>query len=93
MSMNLNCRQLKLWQTPSQITYMCMAQPYSEPAWDVSGDEAQRALAIYRQWVKYSTNGTWHSDEALNARREAVREHLAQIDEVAKDKNLQLFIM
>lgn len=93
MSMNLNCRQLKLWQTPSQITYMCMAQPNSEPHWDVKGAKARRALAIYRQWVKSSTNGTWHSEEALDARREAIREHLAQIDAIANDPHLELWIM
>lgn len=93
MSMNLNVslngRKIELWQTPTQISYTIL------PAGEAKGKLAKEALIRYREWVKYSTNGQWESEEALKEASYWRDLHLSEIDGILSEdcRKLELWIM
>jgi thiaminase len=95
MSMNLHCNKLDLWQTPTQITYMCLVQPDNEIASNVAGKKARHALAIYRKWVEYNQTNiiNWQNEYDCANYKKCVEEHLTAIDKIAKAKDLELWVM
>jgi hypothetical protein len=69
MSMNLQCKEVDLWQTPTSITYMC----YSNKDGGSKG-----ILYRYSEWVKGSLNRGYKDAEEADWARENVNDHLAQ---------------
>ena len=71
MSMNLKCKEVDLWQTPTYITYMC----YS------NGDGGWKGILYrYSEWAKGSINGAYPSPREAGWAREQLRDHLAQFE-------------
>lgn len=98
MSMNLHLRingeKIDLRQTPSQITFMCVAQPDGTLLYELTGKKARHAMRIYMQWVKHSTNGVWKSHEDLEAAHEAVKTHLEYLEELLNNaKKIMVYVM
>lgn len=69
MSMNLHCKEVDLWQTPTHITYMC----YSNKDGGSKG-----ILYRYSEWVRGTLNGSYKNAEEARWAREQVEEHLVQ---------------
>lgn len=79
--MNLDCKEVPLWQTPTHITHMC----YS------NGDGGWQGIRYrYCEWVKGTLNGTWQSHEDLQDAQNHVKEHIA---ELMSKKNLTFSIV
>lgn len=74
MSMNLHCKEVELWQTPTYITSMCIGC-YDSPVkdWKAIRDR-------YICWVGSHTNGVWKDTEMYNDMRRSVRDHIADIN-------------
>jgi hypothetical protein len=66
MSMNLHCKEVDLWQTPTHITYMC----YSD---NDGGWEGIRYR--YIAWVKGHLDGAWKDLEDLRELRGRIDRH------------------
>ena len=76
MSMNLHCKEVELWQTPTWVTYLIES--------DMDGGW-KGVLKRYKMWVESHTQGSFESEEALNFKREIVNDHLKQLDHAVKD--------
>ena len=77
MSMNLYCKQMDLWQTPTHITYMC----YS------NGDGGWKGIKYrYEQWVESRSNGMWRDDQAeeFNELMRQIKGHLEELNSFKK---------
>jgi len=72
---------INLWQTPTQITRIILVDDRGGIKM-LKGKNARRALMAYREWVRYSRNGSWESMDALNEYTEAVNEHIWYIDQI-----------
>jgi hypothetical protein len=70
MSMNLHCKEVDLWQTPTYITYMC----YSNKNGGWKG-----ILYRYSEWVRGQRN-TFKDVEEAEWWCSVVRDHLAQFE-------------
>lgn len=70
MSMNLRCKEVALWQTPTHITYMCFSN--NDGGWE-------GILYRYSEWVKGTLNGAWTSED-LADHKERVNNHLAELN-------------
>ena len=73
MSMNLTCRGIELWQTPTYITWMCLSYD-PETGQPDGGHEGVRRR--YIMWVESSTDGVWKDANAFELQRRAVEEHI-----------------
>lgn len=94
MSMNLHCDVIELWQTPTQITFMCMVQPDGAVPFELKGKKAKHALEIYKQWVRFFTNGkTWKNDISMEQADESVKSHLREIEEATKNKRIKVYVL
>lgn len=71
MSMNLHCKEVDLWQTPTHITYMC----YSNKNGGWKG-----IFYRYSEWVRGTLNGAYKNVEEAEWACERVRDHLAQFE-------------
>jgi len=79
--MNLYCNKLDLWQTPTDITMMCLTQPNGTIAQEVKGKAAIRALMIYRTWISLRDNGVvFNNLEDLEPLKLGIHNHLEEID-------------
>ena len=90
MSMNLKCNKMELWQTPTHVTYMCMMTSKGV-ADEFTGKKARRALKIYQQWVSSCHPMQATTSEEEEAMKDGIRtcqEHIQQVEEVMKRKNL-----
>ncbi len=75
MSMNLHCKEVPLWQTPTHITYMC----YS------NGDGGWKGILYrYSEWVKGTLTGVWKNTADLEDARQRVNEHLSELNSKKK---------
>ena len=95
MSMNLHCNNVELWQTPTYITYMCMAlkDGYS---FEFKGVNARRALYAYMQWAMSRFDSFCGTDEELkvhNANRKYAVEHCDTVREAIKSRGLRVYVM
>ncbi len=85
MSMNLyvevDGQKLDLWQTPTQITTMCLATK-DGVAYELKGSKAKRALHCYRAWVQGSLYGSYKTMGECNEKGRVIEAHLKTIDEV-----------
>ena len=95
MSMNLHCNNVDLWQTPTYITWMCMAEKdgYSM---EFKGVKAKRALQAYIQWVM-GINGSFCGNEEEYqihlADIKADREHCDSVRKAIESKGLVVYVM
>jgi hypothetical protein len=80
MSMNLKCKEVELWQTPTHITYMCYSN--GDGGW-------QGILYRYSEWIKNGINHTFPSKESADDWHNQVKEHLSQFE----DKNALTFFI
>ena len=83
MSMNLHCNRLKLWQTPTHITRMCLlcSDPVSQ-------------LKAYRYWVLSHMDGVYNSEEEWKSKNEVVMAHCKEVDKLIENPGeLELFEM
>lgn len=87
--MNLHCNKLDLWQTPTDITMMCLTQPNGTIAQEVKGKAVIRALMIYRTWVSYQANGiVFRNIEDYDDMKLSIYDHLMEIDSLDKKRLL-----
>lgn len=86
MSMNLHCKELDLWQTPTHITYMCMS--LDKKGNPDGGMEGVRKRYLY--WVRSHTNGVWKVPEQYEEMKSNVKEHC---EAVLKLKNPDFYSM
>lgn len=72
MSMNLKCKEVDLWQTPTYITHMC----YS------NGDGGWKGILYrYSEWVKGGLySGVYKSAEEAQWARDNIKDHLAKFE-------------
>ena len=68
--MNLNCKQMDLWQTPTHITYMC----YSN-----ADGGAKGIFYRYEQWMRSHLNGVVQDVLAHEDLRANIADHLARL--------------
>ena len=85
MSMNLHCTGIELYQTPTQITEMCMVQPNGTIEGELTGKKALQAIQIYIQWVTYLRNGIVFDGEELTDLRAGDFQHIAAVKEAIKN--------
>jgi uncharacterized membrane protein YjjP (DUF1212 family) len=86
--MNLYCKEVELWQTPTHITYMCHNKVNKEG--EVIKDQWRSILYRYIQWVEQTTNGVYEKEEDVKEAHERVNEH---IKELKSYKRLNFYIM
>lgn len=79
--MNLHCKEMDLWQTPTPITYMC----YSNKDGGWKGIRYR-----YEQWVRGHLNGAWNSETELENMKSLVIRH---IEELYSHKKLRFYVM
>jgi len=83
MSMNLHLKvddqEIDLWQTPTSITHMCLVNHNFEIQFEVEGEAALRAIAIYTTWVRSTLNGIWDDEEDLRTHQVFVSDHISDI--------------
>ena len=91
MSINLTCKEVELWQTPTWVTDMCVSvsrPPTKKPdgRWRfASSDGGWRGVLFrYTCWVKARTEGAWANREDLEGMRDAVNRHLAELAKAVK---------
>jgi hypothetical protein len=77
--MNLECKEVNLWQTPTFITYMCFSN--NDGGW-------RGILYRYKMWVQYETQlalncNCKNAAEQKNSQAR-VREHLDELDKAIK---------
>jgi hypothetical protein len=88
MSMNLECKVnrelISLWQTPTWITYMCLATKDGIQS-ELTGAGARRAMYCYIEYIKGRLNGAWSSNEEYEAVAVDVREEVARIRALLAD--------
>lgn len=80
MSMNLHCKGFNLWQTPAQISNMCMVSTSGVVHYELKGTKALHALRVYEQWVKGSLLGPWSDSVLYHQQEEVVNEHLKKLN-------------
>mgnify|MGYP006281579305 CR=1 FL=1 len=84
MSINLHCKEVKLWQTPTWVTYIIESK----------GDGGWRGiLRRYKIWIESHSQGTWNSAEELRLQEELIADHLDQIDKAVKRKKELHFLL
>jgi hypothetical protein len=98
MSMNLHARidkhEIDLWQTPTQITYMCLIDNNGKKVSELKGKQAKRALAVYMAWVEGSINGAWESHEAMKDHEENIESHIAYLHSILKKaKRIYVYVL
>ena len=71
MSMNLKCKEVDLWQTPTYITYMCYSN--NDGGW-------KGILYRYSEWARGSMPGVYKNAQDSARATEQLREHLAQFE-------------
>jgi hypothetical protein len=81
MSINLHCKEMELWQTPTYITKMC----YSSEQGGWKGIRNR-----YIEWVKHHTDGVYDNEYDLEMMRERVKIH---IEELCSHKKLTFYWM
>ena len=88
LNVSLNGFQLDLWETPTRVSYTIL------PAGEAKGKLAKEALIRYREWVKYSIDGQWESEEVLNEAIYWRDLHLSEIDGLLLNdcRNLKMWI-
>ena len=75
MSMNLHCKEVELWQTPSYITHMCYSN--NDGGW-------RGILYRYLTWVK--RGGVFDSEDEYENHKAMVDSHVTEIEDVLKKK-------
>ena len=70
MSMNLQCEEIELWQTPTYITYMCYSE--EDGGW-------QGIRYRYIEWVKSRLDGVWNDEQELKNMKELISSHIIEI--------------
>lgn len=97
MSINLHCNKVKLWQTPTYITYMCLMTP--KGADYATGAEAVRALKCYVEWagslLPHSAYRSGSEEEQENNEfRELLTEHIAEINSaIEQQETLEVYYL
>ena len=93
MSMNLKCSKAELWQTPSKISWMCIAhsEKKANTCEELTGQEAVRSLKIYCEWA---TGEFWSSPEMWQEHdRDLVESHVAEIKKLfSKPRGLKVWV-
>ncbi len=97
MSMNLhikvNGKDLELFQTPTQITEMCMCTE-DGVVFELNGKKAKRAIECYVAYVKGSLNGAYKSLEDVSDAQTLVKKHINYIREsIAVGKKISVYQM
>jgi hypothetical protein len=99
MSMNLNVRfdniKYDLWQTPTQISYMCIIQSDGNYPEKLTGNKAKQALQIYKVWVLHALNGLWNgTPEQYDDKSLAIEEEISRLDIlIKKSKKIEVWVM
>lgn len=83
MSMNLKCKEIELWQTPTHIAYMCYSN--KDGGWE-------GILYRYIQWVSSHISGTFKRRQDLNDITSLVRDHIISLRKLAKKEKLNFYI-
>ena len=78
MSLNLFCDGLDLWQTPTDVTLMCLMTK-DGPQWALRGGAAVRALKCYMEWVKGQADGKWEDPVARQSLQSSISNEVAKI--------------
>jgi hypothetical protein len=84
MSINLHCNKIRLWQTPTHITYMCLVP-----------EDPVTALKMYTIWVESTTSGVWENLDALMLARDNVHSHIDEVNKIINDppKDLEVYTL
>jgi hypothetical protein len=86
MSMNLYCDKVRLWQTPTWVTNICLSlDENGNPDGGMDGVKRR-----YKIWVSGTLNGRWNSIDELEFRREEVKEHINELDSY---RNLKFYVL
>lgn len=99
MSMNLvitaNGKKIKIWQTPTEITYLCLMTDAGIKS-KVEGNDAKRALLCYITWVSQTLGGfkqtPFTMNDELDYARETTRKHIELLKKYL-DKRLVAYIV
>jgi hypothetical protein len=88
MSMNLHCKEVDLWQTPTHITYMCFEKVNSKGK--IIQDNWKSILHRYILWLKQTLNGVYENQLEEMEKAETVAKHIV---ELKKYKKLHFYVM
>lgn len=87
MSSNLvitaNGKNIKVWQTPTEITYLCLMTKDGIKS-RVTGDDAKRALLCYITWVSQTLGGFKQTpltmNDELDYARDTTKKHVESLN-------------
>ena len=98
MSMNLYIKVdgecLKVYQTPTYITYMCLVNSKNEIKPSITGKKALRVVYAYLYWVDSTSDGVYENIEAAEYQRSVVRKHREYIaGALLEHKKLEVYTL
>ena len=81
MSLNLHCKEIDLWQTPTYITLICFS----------NNDGGWRGIKYrYETWVKSRLNGVWENEIEYENLKTSIKGHIKELNSF---KKLNFYIM
>lgn len=97
MSMNLHCKQVDLWQTPTWVTHICLMRSDGKYHFEPETiDDAKRALYIYLEWASSLGPKVAHNDEEYAEMQDFSRtyhEHRQDVIKAMENPKLEVFMI
>lgn len=97
MSMNLNAtcgkETIRLFQTPTQISYMICINHKGNYGRELKRHEAKRALYSYIEWVRSRLDREYDSQEKRHEAQRLNFEHIEYIKSFLDKKGLRVWVM
>lgn len=81
MSMNLSCKECRLWQTPTYITYMCYT---TVKKGKVIADDWEAILNRYIIWLEHQLDGVYKNKKELLEKQEIIDDHIKELKSFKK---------
>jgi hypothetical protein len=96
MSVNLNLtvdnKPVDLWQTPTEVTYMCLITDNGEFNWELTGNKARAAIARYIAWARSRSDGVYKNRKDADDKRRLVKEHTDRIEAtISKARQIKVY--
>ena len=94
LTLEVNGRDVELWQTPTYITYMCLMDADGKCSTKTELLEAKRAIYCYLTWINSTTNGVWASSQEHEAARANVNRHVKEVlQELKSAKTIEVSLI
>jgi hypothetical protein len=94
LTLEVNGRDVELWQTPTYITYMCLMDANGKYSTKTELLEAKRAVHCYLTWINSTTNGVWDSSQEHEEARATVNRHVKEVlQELESAKTIEVSLI